>query len=965
MKTLQDDDRATSQALGVLALCVVMVGATTFAAAGLQTQFESETQSDSGIEETQIEAVQSDQVSITPMVGDDIGLENAEVRISFPDRDAPDAVVTNLEAGMEQSETQTVTYEEEVSAGYSADPVTEEVTYYERTGTKTHAELDVYEYQREYEVEVHAYEWEIIDNGWWGNDEVVDTVVQHERPDASNHGGDRVEKVGKAKVWEYEVDTSGWRWLAPDYETRTATQANPPDADGDIEAVDWATETETRTKTVEHVESPGPEWEKVSDEPVGTETYELDEPQPQYEERTEEVVVGYDVEQETRTVERTATAYVAPQANQNNGNGNGNNGATVASVAGSVVGTISPVQPASAFGGSIWSGIGGQSSTSDYLNDLVGDDNEADESSSSHDYDYSSGSSSSSSSVDDYNSHYESSWDNVDDDDEDSSPTYGPPVDVGDDEEVDTLDNHYYEGDNDEEENEDNENYADLSTPGDNSPSPAQAALDNAADAAPFIDGSSNSASADAESANAAVGVGGTAGESQEGMWTQGESIIVQLDEPRIDEGDRVRVQIIDTEDNSVVLDKSIRAEGVEQISFDYDPGDTEAAVGNSPADGGGVTVDDISVDAPETSLGDLPGASSQNPDNGLGSSPPDNGGDSDSPSSGWDGSDGSSSTPSTGDSTTDDSTPAVDTPTGSDTTDSTTPSSVTGTGHTNGLTVDTTGIGDIDCSDCGTGSGPELGGTSSTYTGEHGSGTEGERYHISSPTMAAKPVATTVGIGVDAAAGLVTDHDPATNFGRIAQIGGDVAASAAEDNSIVADIGESIGIRDNVDQSIDDNRDYEGDSLMEGAWDTVTGDNDVSTDDVSAQIEDPDTSTTQDELSGDLDTTYGASESTTDPNSGVGYTSGSSGSDDDDSSSWGGSSGSDDDDSSSWGGSSGSDDDDSSSSIDYGGSSSTTDPDSGVGYTTDSSSSSDNDSSNDSGGSTVSRNNNAGYAAF
>lgn len=896
MKTLQDDDRATSQALGVLALCVVMVGATTFAAAGLQTQFESETQSDSGIEETQIEAVQSDQVSITPMVGDDIDLENAEVRISFPDRDAPDAVVTNLEAGMEQSETQTVTYEEEVSAGYSADPVTEEVTYYERTGTKTHAELDVYEYQREYEVEVHAYEWEIVDHrGYWLPDEVADTVIQHERPNPSNYGGDSVNQVGKAKVWEYEVDTGGF-W-STSLEERTATQANPPDADGDIEAVDWATETETRTKTVEHVESPGSEWEKVSDEPVGTETYELDEPQPQYEERTEEVVVGYDVEQETRTVERTATAYVAPQANQNNGNGNGNNGATVASVAGSVVGTISPVQPASAFGGSIWSGIGGQSSTSDYLSDLGGD---------------------------------------------------------GDDE-VDTLDNHYYEGydegDSDDEENEDNGNYADLSTPGDNSPSPAQAALDNAADAAPFIDGSSNSASADAESANAAVGVGGTAGESQEGMWTQGESIIVQLDEPRIDEGDRVRVQIIDTEDNSVVLDKSIRAEGVEQISFDYDPGDTGAAVGNSPADGGGVTVDDISVDAPENNLGDLPGASGQNPDDGMGSSPPDTGGDSDSPSSGWDGSDGSSSTPSTGDSTTDDSTPTVDTPTGSDTTDSTTPSSVTGTGHTNGLTVDTTGIGDIDCSDCGTGSGSEPGDTSSTYTGEHGSGTEGERYHVSSPTMAAKPVATAVGVGVDAAAGLVTDHDPATNLGRIAQIGGDVAASAAEDNSIVADIGESIGIRDNVDQSIDDNRDYEGDSLMEGAWDTVSGENDVTTDDVSAQIEDPDTSTTQDELSGDLDTTYGASESTTDPNSGFGYTSGSSSSDDDDSSSWGSSSGS--------------DDDDSSSSIDYGGSSSTTDPDSGVGYTTDSSSSSDNDSSNDSGGSTVSRNNNAGYAAF
>jgi hypothetical protein len=926
MKTLQDDDRATSQVVGVLALTVVMVGFTTFAAAGLQTQFENETETQSTVEETQIEAVQSDQVSITPMVGDDIDLENAEVRISFPDRDAPDAVVTNLEAGIEQSETQTVTYEEEVDAGYSTEPVTEEVTYYEQVDTKTHTELDVYEWQRTYDVEVHAYEWEVYEESYWSwyDDDKVATVISHDRPSASAHGGDYVEKVGKAKQYEYET-CSGYTGysgscLWGSWTTHTTEAANAPDADGDIEVTGWATETEQETRTVEHVKSPSPEWEKVSNDPVGTERYELDEPEPVYEEQTEEVVVGYEVNQETKTVERTATAYVAPQASQNNGNGN--NGATVASIAGGVAGTISPAQSASAFSGSAWAGIGGgASSSSDYLSELADKLDNAHSSSSS------------------------------------SSSLSSTSEDIDGDEEY-TVSDHYYEGYGDEDEtevedDESGETYADLSEPGNNSPSPAQAALDNAADAAPFIDGSSESTTADTEPANAAVGVGGTAGESQEGMWTQGESIIVQLDEPRIGEGDRVRVQIIDTEEESVVLDKSIRAEGVEQISFDYDPGDTGAAVGNSPADGGGVTVDDVSVDAPETDLGDLPGASAQNPDDGLGSSPPDNGGDSNVPSSGndgnsgWDGSDGSSSTPSTGDSSTDSSTPTVDSPTESDTVDSTSPAILTGTGHTDGMTVDVTGIGGPDCDDCGSTS-PE--GSSTTYSEESGDSTEKERYYVSSPTTVAKPVASSAAVVADAAAGLVSDHDPVTNTGRMMQLGGDLAASAAEENSVVADVGETLGIREDVSASSNDNRDFQGDSVMEGAWETVTGEEGDTTTDGVTQIEDPDTSTTQDKLSELPDTSYGTSEETADPNSGVGYTSGS----DDDYSS------PDDDDDYS------SSDDDSSSSYDYtsgqdtyGGNSSPTNvPDSGVGHTTDSTTTSSRDS-------TTSSNNDAGYVGF
>ena len=53
--------------------------------------------------------------------------------------------------------------------------------------------------------------------------------------------------------------------------------------------------------------------------------------------------------------------------------------------------------------------------------------------------------------------------------------------------------------------------------------------------------------------------MGGTAGSNAAGTWTQGESVVVQLNRPLLFEGERVTVQIIDSETNILVMDRTVR----------------------------------------------------------------------------------------------------------------------------------------------------------------------------------------------------------------------------------------------------------------------------------------------------------------------------------------------------------------------------------------------------------------------
>jgi hypothetical protein len=124
--------------------------------------------------------------------------------------------------------------------------------------------------------------------------------------------------------------------------------------------------------------------------------------------------------------------------------------------------------------------------------------------------------------------------------------------------------------------------------------------------------------------------MGGTAGSNAAGTWTQGESVVVQLDRPLLFEGERVTVQVVDRETNSLVMDRTVRIQDTKRFQFGPEGG---ATVTDETAPGSNVTING-SVDTPDGSLGDLPtvgpdsegGSGTPSPDDGTSVSDPDTG---------------------------------------------------------------------------------------------------------------------------------------------------------------------------------------------------------------------------------------------------------------------------------------------------------------------------------------------------
>jgi uncharacterized membrane protein YgcG len=107
-----------------------------------------------------------------------------------------------------------------------------------------------------------------------------------------------------------------------------------------------------------------------------------------------------------------------------------------------------------------------------------------------------------------------------------------------------------------------------------------------------------------------AVGVGGTVGTGTSGAWTQGESVVVQLDRPLLGAGERVAVEIIDRETNSLVMDRTVRIRGSERFQFapDAADGSTGAPAEWTPPNVSvdpNVTVPDTNTSGPSPDDGD------------------------------------------------------------------------------------------------------------------------------------------------------------------------------------------------------------------------------------------------------------------------------------------------------------------------------------------------------------------------
>ena len=112
---------------------------------------------------------------------------------------------------------------------------------------------------------------------------------------------------------------------------------------------------------------------------------------------------------------------------------------------------------------------------------------------------------------------------------------------------------------------------------------------------------------------NSAIGIGGTAGSKAAGTWTQGESVVVQLNRPLLFEGERVTIHIVDSETNSLVMDRTVRIQNPKRFQFGPEGG---ATVTDETAPGENVTVNG-SVGTPNGTLGDLPNVSTDPGDGG------------------------------------------------------------------------------------------------------------------------------------------------------------------------------------------------------------------------------------------------------------------------------------------------------------------------------------------------------------
>ncbi|MDZ7745300.1 MAG: hypothetical protein U5K28_01760 [Halobacteriales archaeon] len=131
--------------------------------------------------------------------------------------------------------------------------------------------------------------------------------------------------------------------------------------------------------------------------------------------------------------------------------------------------------------------------------------------------------------------------------------------------------------DSDRDDDEDDETDASEREKNEDSPGPPARVLDRL----PFL--SFGGSDDQPPSASSIVeGVGGTTARGSPTIWRNGEALTVYLEENYIEEGDIVRVEVIDTDADSVVLDKQVRATNLPAVSLDNE---RPSASSSPPAD--------------------------------------------------------------------------------------------------------------------------------------------------------------------------------------------------------------------------------------------------------------------------------------------------------------------------------------------------------------------------------------------
>jgi len=329
-RAFNDDNRGASNVLGSMFLVGIIIVSLTVAGAVATDRIQTEIRPDTEISESKIDATTQQQLRITPLVGDDINLNETEVRVSFPDRKAPPAVVTDVGAAKAGSQSIRAVDNTTIESAGQFEPIYDNVTV-QWTENKSEVTQPVYTWEAEVTREYQVNEYRHYNNF---NDNLKER--EFARNNDSLEERPRVENAGKAVVWEYQDCIYNEYWCDGSSETESRTyigsEFDPSRSELDVnnetlaletaKPVEWHTTNETDTVRVNATREPNVsdrdlEWTKVSDEPVDNVTYELDEPKQVTYERTERVIVGFNVTNTTQEVTKPQTVHIATDSASN------------------------------------------------------------------------------------------------------------------------------------------------------------------------------------------------------------------------------------------------------------------------------------------------------------------------------------------------------------------------------------------------------------------------------------------------------------------------------------------------------------------------------------------------------------------------------------------------------------------------------------------------------------------------
>ena len=544
-QSLATDTRAASNTLVAVLLAGVVAISATAAGAIVTTQYQESLSDDTDITDAQIETPTRDQVRISSLVGDDLPLESTKVRIEFLDRNAPPAVVTDLSEGMSASNSVTVSETAEVSQP-KLEPVTQNVTVKIPNGTVN-------------KTEVPAHKWE---RG--GKKQVTKTTSYGGDPDAEVHYVFIEYKPAKFRYSGAEWDPNDLMLIeganGEDHATWGGDWSGVPSRFAACEAAapdgalfnggSWANGLGSNDYDERYPEPRDNTYPVKPGEPL---SYEYTKKYP----ACSDLVSDLKNNNYPRASEYDGTLLVGPTQVKS---------PKVKETVDTTKTVVSPTEP----DGDGWTKV--ESNVSTVTVELDSPKTTYKTETREVTVGYKEATSTTEVTRDREVYTTASVSDDVELNAEDTYSLFSGNATAGADGEV-------------EDENSDDSSDSTVAA---TTTLPADAAIANANDNAAFLrNGRPNSA----------AGVGGTVGTTESGMMMQGDELIIQLDRPLLYDDERISVEIIDTETNTVVLDQNARVNDLSAIALAADTtnGSTGGGTGGNPSDGGSGDIGDPS----------------------------------------------------------------------------------------------------------------------------------------------------------------------------------------------------------------------------------------------------------------------------------------------------------------------------------------------------------------------------------